>query len=105
MVLALSVGLTVLRAQESQSKSAAKSVTVTGCLQKGDKPGEYILTAEDAKRYGLQSKSVDLSKHVGHKVPVTGTKMRGANEENEAGRREVADLRVTNIKHISETCQ
>jgi hypothetical protein len=97
----------VLIAQESQTKSG-KSVTVTGCLQKGDKAGEYSITGEDGKRYGLRSKSVDLSKHVGHKVTVTGTKMREENEEkekNEAGGREVADLRVTNIKHISESCQ
>lgn len=39
------------------------------------------VTNEDGKRYGPRSKSVDLSKHLGHKVSVTGTKML---EENEA---------------------
>ena len=83
-------------------------MTVTGCLQKGDEAGEYSITGEDGKRYGLRSKSVDLSKHMGHKVTVTGTKMREENEEKEkkeAGEAEYADLRVTNIKHISESCQ
>lgn len=109
LILALGFGSIALIAQESQTKTkAAKSITVTGCLQKGDEAGEYSITGEDGKRYGLRSKSVDLSKHLGHKVSVTGTKMREEKEETEkkeAGAREYADLRVTNIKHISETCQ
>ena len=83
-------------------------MTVTGCLQKGDEAGEYSITGEDGKKYGLHSKAVDLSKHLGHKVTVTGTKMREENEEkekHEAGGGEYADLRVTSVKHISESCQ
>ena len=109
LVLALSFGSIALIAQESQTKTkSGKSMTVTGCLQKGDEAGEYSISGEDGKRYGLRSKSVDLSKHMGHKVTVTGTKMREENEEKEkkeAGEAEYADLRVTNIKHISESCQ
>ena len=109
LVLALSFGSIASIAQESQTKTkSGKSMTVTGCLQKGDEAGEYSITGEDGKRYGLRSKSVDLSKHMGHKVTVTGTKMREENEEKEkkeAGQGEYADLRVTNIKHISESCQ
>jgi hypothetical protein len=107
--LALSLIPVALIAQESQTKTkGGKSVTVTGCLQKGDEAGEYSITGEDGKRYGLRSKSVDLSKHLGHKVTVTGTKMREENEEKEkkeAGGGEYADLRVSNVKHIAETCQ
>src|SRR3954471_20079873 len=102
LILTLSFGSIALIAQESQTKTkSGKSMTVTGCLQKGDEAGEYSMTGEDGKRYGLRSKSVDLSKHVGHKVTVTGTKMRAENEEKEkkeAGEAEYADLRVTNIK-------
>ena len=108
-VLALGLGSLAWTAQENQTKTkGGGSVTVAGCLQKGDEAGEYAITAEDGKRYGLRSKSVDLSKHVGHQVTVTGTKMREENEEKEkkeAGGGEYADLRVTNIKHISETCK
>ena len=108
-VLALNLGSLAWTTQENQTKTkAGKSVTVTGCLQKGDEAGEYSVTGEDGKRYGLHgSTSVDLSKHLGHKVTVTGTKMREENEEKEkkeAGG-EYADLRVTNIKHISESCK
>jgi len=108
-VLALGLGSLAWAAQENQTKTkGGNSVTVTGCLQKGDETGEYSITGEDGKRYGLRSKSVDLSKHLGHQVAVTGTKMREENEEREkkeAGGGEYADLRVTNIKHISETCK
>ena len=109
-VLALGLGSLAWTTQENQTKTkAAKSVTVTGCLQKGDEAGEYSVTGEDGKHYGLRgSNSVDLSKHLGHKVTVTGTKMREENEKkekNEAGGGDYADLRVTNIKHLSESCK
>jgi hypothetical protein len=108
-VLALGLGSLAWTAQESQTKTkGGNSVTVTGCLQKGDEAGEYSITGEDGKHYGLHSKSVDLSKHLGHQVTVTGTKMREENEEKEkkeARAGEHADLRVTNVKHISETCK
>jgi len=109
-VLALGLSSLAWTSQENQTKTkGGKSVTVTGCLQKGDEAGEYSVTGEDGNRYGLHSGSnVDLSKHLGHKVTVTGTKMREENEEKEkkeAGGSEYADLRVTNIKHISETCK
>ncbi len=110
LALAGSLSAIALAAQENQTKTKAggKTVSVTGCLQKGDEAGEYSVTGEDGKRYGLRSKSVDLSKHLGHKVTVTGTKIREEDEEkkkNEAGGGEYANLRVTDIKHISESCQ
>jgi hypothetical protein len=111
-VLALSLGSVASTAQENQTKATKhKAVTVAGCLQKGDEAGEYAITSDDGKRYGLHSKAVDLSKHVGHKVTVTGTKMHEANEEKkeqekkEAGGAEYADLRVTDVTHISESCK
>src|SRR5258708_10828242 len=108
-VLALGLGSLAWTAQENQTKTkSGKGMTVTGCLQKGDEAGEYSITGEDGKRYGLRSKAVDLSKHLGHKVTVTGTKMREENEEKEkqeAGGGEYAALRVTNIQHITETCK
>jgi len=109
-VLALALGSLAWTAQETQEKSkSGKSMTITGCLQKGDEANEYSITSQDGKRYGLYAGTgVDLSKHVGHKVTVTGTKSRGEHadkEKKEAGGAEAADLRVTNIQHLSETCQ
>src|SRR5260370_6496612 len=87
-ILVLSLALSFVSvgwaAQENQTKTKrGKAVTVTGCLQKGEEAGEYSITDEDGKRYGLRSKAVDLSKHLGHKVTVTGPKMHEGNEEKE----------------------
>ena len=98
-----------MTAQENQTKAkSGKSVTVTGCLQKGDEAGEYAITGDDGKRSGLRSKSVDLSKHLGHTVTITGTKMREENEEKEkkeAGGGEYAHLGVSDLKMVSESCK
>jgi len=88
-----------------------KSVSVTGCLQKGDEANEYSITGEDGKKYGLFSTKTNLSEHVGHKVTVTG-RMR---KESEAGKEsastekketggESADLTVTKLQMVSTTC-
>jgi len=109
LVLALGIGSIVWTARANQAKTTNReAVTVTGCLQKGDEAGEYSITSGGGKWYGLRSKAVDLSKHLGHKVTVTGTKMCEENEEKEekqSGGGEYADLRVTNLKMISQSCQ
>ena len=102
-------------AQENQ-KPATTSKTVTGCLQKGHKPGELSITGEDGKTWDVTSKSVKLDEHVGHQVTLTGSAHREskaqekAEEKKEgqmekaAGKEEYGDLRVTDLKMISETC-
>ena len=88
---------------------------MTGCLQKGDEPSEFSITGEDGKSWGLRSASVKLDQHVGHQVTVTGTVARETKaEENKetkegqvekASRKEqYADLRVTTLKMVSDTC-
>jgi hypothetical protein len=106
LVLALTFGSLTVAAQEKTT--GGKAVAVTGCLQKGDEAGEYSITSEDGKRYGLRSKTVALAKHVGHKVTVTGTQMREENEakeSKESGEGEYADLRVTDLKMVSDSCK
>jgi hypothetical protein len=105
-VLVLGFGSLVGAAQEKTTNG--KAVSVTGCLQKGDEAGEYSITSEDGKHYGLRSKTVGLGKHIGHQVTVTGTQVREESEEKEkkeAGGGEYADLRVTSLKMISEGCK
>src|SRR5206468_86951 len=61
-------------AQEKQEhKAMSHAKTVTGCLQKGDEPGEFSITSEDGKTWGLRSTNVKLDQHVGHQVTVTGS--------------------------------
>src|SRR3954453_7783883 len=52
---------------KSSHMSASKE-TATGCLQKGDEPNGYTLTADDGKVWELQGTKVKLADHVGHKV-------------------------------------
>ena len=85
---------------------------MTGCLQKGDEPGEFSITGEDGKTWGLRSTSVKLDEHLGHKVNVTGTtthetkaeEKKEGQVENAASKAEYADLTVTSLKMVSETC-
>ena len=102
-------------AQEKQEhKAMSHAKTVTGCLQKGDEPGEFSITSEDGKTWGLRSTNVKLDPHVGHQVTVTGSAHREGKEKAEekkegqtekaAGKEEYGDLRVTNLKMVSETC-
>lgn len=68
---------------------------------------------EDGKTYGLRSKAVNLSQHLGHKVTVTGMfraesaeKEKGEAEEHEKKEAsEAGDIRVTGLKMVSDKCQ
>ena len=111
--VSLVLGLYVTSAGFAQAKSAGGKTTVTGCLQKGDEPDEFSITGEDGKTYGLRSSVVDLSKHLGHKVTITGNlkaesyeKEKGEREEHEKkDAAEAGDIRVTNLKMVSDSCK
>src|SRR5438067_11046541 len=81
---ALAVSAFVTPTASAQEKAAGGKTTVTGCLQKGDEPGEFSITGENGKMYGLRSKTVKLSEHLGHKVTITGT-LRPESAEKEKG--------------------
>jgi hypothetical protein len=103
-------------AQESPAKKSAKATkTVTGCLQKGDEPGEFSIQGEDGKVWGLKSSSVKLEEHLGHKVTVTGSaskesRAEGKKEKKEgevekaSNKEEYGDIRVASLKMVSDTC-
>ena len=116
-ILCLSLCPVALIAQTAApEKKAEKSQTVTGCLQKADASGEFSITGEDGKTWGLSSTSVKLDQHIGHKVTVTGStthesaKTEKAEEkkegqvENAASKAEYADLTVTSLKMVSDSC-
>jgi hypothetical protein len=98
--------------QESQEKSASKTKTVTGCLQKGDQPDEFSITGEDGTSWDLRSSTVKLADHVGHQVTVTGSPTREAKAEekkegqveNAARKEKLGELRVTSLKMVSQSC-
>ena len=101
---------------QEKHKAMGHAKTVTGCLQKGDEPGEFSITGADGKTWGLRSKTVKLDQHVGHQVTVTGSAHRESKtaekaEEQKEGQMEKAsekqeygDLNVTSLKMVSESC-
>ena len=113
LLFVFALGAYVKPSASAQEKAGASKTTVTGCLQKGDEAGEYSITGEDGKTYGLRSKTVKLSQHLGHKVTITGTlkpesaeKEKGEAEEHEKNEAaEAGDIRVTDLKMVSDKCQ
>ena len=115
--VALVLGLYLTPAGFADEKGASSKTTVTGCLQKGDEANEFSITGEDGKTYGLKSSSVDLSKHLGHKVTVTGTlKPESAEKEGKSESKatearenkmpmESGDVTVTNLTMVSDSCK
>jgi len=100
-------------AATAKSKTEHQTLSVTGCLQKGKEPGGFFITGEDGKTWELWGRTVKLDKHVGQKVTVTGyevhkskaTEAKMAKYENpEASGKEYADMNVTSVKMLSETC-
>ncbi|MFZ0705038.1 MAG: DUF5818 domain-containing protein [Candidatus Korobacteraceae bacterium] len=98
--------------QSGSSMNSGQDMSATGCLQKGQEHGGYYLTDENGKTWELMGSG--LSAHVGHKVTVTGHEMQGSKsheskvesaEKAEYGGNQHADLKVTNLKMVSESCQ
>jgi hypothetical protein len=80
-------------------------------LARGESGG-YYLTSSDGKVYELSGKP-DFSAHVNHTVTVTGhQKMMSKSDESkmeqdektEAGSKPYADLHVTSLKMVSDSC-
>jgi hypothetical protein len=79
-------------------------------MQKGDEANEFAITGEDGKTYQLRNSAVDLSKHVGHKVSITGTfkteKKEGQSAEyNQQEAAEAGTIQVATLKMVSDKCK
>jgi hypothetical protein len=112
LVFASGLGLRTGFAQTQSGKEPPKARSVMGCLVKGDEPKEVWLAQKDGRIYGLESSTIDLNAHLGHKVIVTGYVLpegkeaagEEAQKKNKTGKRETADFRVLTLKMISATC-
>jgi hypothetical protein len=85
-----------------------KEHTMTGCLQKGPTATTFVVqntAGEKPKMIGIIESKVDLVKHLGHKIDITGTAV--PNKEA-AGMKDVptADhyMRITAMKMVAATC-
>jgi hypothetical protein len=85
---------------------------ITGCLVKGDEPGEVWFAQKNGRIYGLEGGKIDLNAHLGQKVVVTGHVLPEGKEmaaeetqkENKASKHETADFCVRMLKMISKSC-
>ena len=112
-------------AQDKMAKPMmGKDKTYTGCIAAGDMAGTYTLThvmsdmamgkdamkkdamAKDAmaKPMAIASTSVDLSKHVGHKVSVTGPDHAMGMAKGDTMAKPMAAWTVTSIKMVAASC-
>lgn len=100
-------------AQDNMSMGGGKaSMSATGCLKQGTNPDGFYLMGQDGKMYELMGPG--LSAHVNHTVTVTGHQVtlshaqeekKEATEKTEAGGKPYVDMKVSNIKMVSESCQ
>jgi|GEM_PF-883608 hypothetical protein len=69
---ALSATAAVRTSASRTNRAVAAADSVTGCLQKGDKPGTFKLVSKDGKSWDVSSSKLSLAGHVGHTVTLTG---------------------------------
>lgn len=91
---------------------ASTTINTRGCLARGERPHEYTVTDVNGERYGLVSEpgtGVNIRKHVGQEVMVTGTVAKAARERREAAKTGTAAddqyLQVNQVKKVSASCQ
>ena len=132
-ILAVASMSHVAGAQDKMAKPMGKEKTYTGCIAAGEMAGTYSLThltagmgmgkdtmkkdtmgkdamGKDAmaKAMAIESKTIDLAKHVGHKVSVTGPDRAMAMGKDAMGKdamgKNMPAWSVTSLKMIAATC-
>jgi hypothetical protein len=87
--------------------SATTTLNFTGCLARGEKAHQYVVTDNNGQKYGLlPDPGVNMRKHVGQKVMITGDIAKAKRERRAEGA--PADeqfLRVNQVKKVSDSCQ
>jgi hypothetical protein len=106
LALAFVLGSAVLAGTATSHQAKERSsatVTVAGCLHNGMTTDVFVLTAKDGKAWDVSSKTVDISKHVGHTVSLTGTPVTTASTDGSAASAKTL-LDVSDLKMVSESC-
>jgi len=113
-IMFFGISAPLLHGTPAMDDKASAAQTVTGCLQKGTEAEGFYLIANDGRHWELYSNpDVSLADHVGHTVTLAGTVAHRSkaqeeksqpNEKAETGTRPHADLQVSSVKHVSETC-
>jgi hypothetical protein len=85
---------------KDDAKTEPKTVSVTGCLAQSEEPGvpkQFIIKTADMT-YALEPGAENLSTHLGHKVTISGTSMKGKGPHNDDR------IRVTKLTMVSAMC-
>jgi len=96
-------GLFVTSASQAQSLpgDTTETINTTGCLVRTDKAHEYSITDNTGKTFELlPDKGVDMKKHVGQKVMITGNVTKRKKGDSEG----VEYLRVNQVKRVDASC-
>jgi hypothetical protein len=91
------------------TKGSTEVANLTGCLVRGDRAHQYSLTDGNGTTYGLVPyKGIDMKKHVGETVRVTGWVIKAKKEQREAEESgtpvDNEYLRVNQVKRVSPSC-
>jgi hypothetical protein len=100
------------------AKSKSDIRDVTGCLSKGNSADAFVLNGDDGSMWDVKSSRVNLGKHVGHTVTLTGVVSNAMMHNMKEGAKDVAQdtgaaksnnehghLKVTNVKMVSVSCR
>jgi hypothetical protein len=89
------------QAQNAIPKDATEIINTTGCLVRTDRAHRYSVTDDTGKTFELlPDNGVNMKKHVGQKVMITGTVTKRKKGENEG----VEYLRVNQVKRVDSSC-
>ena len=91
-----------------EKTNTVHTATVTGCLAQGDESNEYAIKTENGKIYGLSSSTIDLVKHMNHRVTVTGAVTANTEKNNTTSIGQPEEdflMKATDLKMVSTTCQ
>jgi hypothetical protein len=78
------------------AQTAPEEHSMTGCLQQGEAPEEFVLTDDTGLRIAqIREASPNLAPHVGHRVEITGSSIPNA---------QAHAMKVTAVEMIAPSC-
>jgi len=115
IILFVGMAATLLYAAPQMGDKSSGTKTITGCLSKGEEADGFFLVSDKGMHWELYPDSgVSLAEHVGHKVTITGKvahrsaemeKVSQPSEKKEMKAMKHADLNVSSVKMVSESCK
>jgi hypothetical protein len=67
----IDVGLAAQQTSQKPAPNSAKTITLTGCVEKGSTPNQYTIEDESNGKYEVSGS--DIKKYLGQRVQVAGT--------------------------------